>query len=47
MEKNTTLQIRLPSGLLEQAKERAAAEDLSLAQVIRRYLREYVCATAS
>ena len=41
-EKNAKYQFRLPQGLLDKALEKARSEDLSLAQVLRRLLREWL-----
>ena len=38
----TTFKFRLPEELLEKAKAKAKREDLSVAQVIRRCLRQWV-----
>ena len=40
--KDTRFQLRLPKGLLEKALDKAKRQDLSLAQVLRRFLREWV-----
>ena len=42
MEKDKSYRFRLPSGLFEAAMAKAAREDLTLAQVLRRFLREWV-----
>ena len=41
-EKDTKFQFRLPSELLSRALEKARREDLTLSQVLRRFLREWV-----
>ena len=41
-EKNAKYQLRLPQDLLDKALENARTEDLSLAQVLRRLLREWI-----
>jgi predicted DNA binding CopG/RHH family protein len=41
-DKDTRYQFRLPSSLLGAALEKARKQDLSLAQVLRRLLREWV-----
>ena len=41
-EKDARYQFRLPRGLLDAALEKARREDLTLAQVLRRCLREWV-----
>jgi hypothetical protein len=40
--KDVKLTIRIPLELREAAKEKAAREDLTLSQVIRHYLREWI-----
>lgn len=40
--KDTKFQFRLPSELLRRALEKARGQDLSLSQVLRRFLREWV-----
>ena len=42
MEKDKSYRFRLPSDLFEEAKAKAEREDLTLAQVLRRFLREWV-----
>ena len=42
MEKDKSYRFRLPSELFEAARARAAREDLTLAQVLRRFLRQWV-----
>ena len=42
LEKDARYQFRLPQGLLDRALEKARGQDLSLAQVLRRLLREWV-----
>lgn len=39
---DTVFRFRLPSELLEAAKAKAAREDITLAQILRRCLREWV-----
>lgn len=41
-EKDARYQFRLPQNLLDAALEKARVQDLSLAQVLRRLLREWV-----
>ena len=41
-EKNAKYQFRLPQSLLDKALEKAQGQDLSLAQVLRRLLREWI-----
>ena len=41
-EKDARYQFRLPQDLLDKAVEKARRQDLSLAQVLRRFLREWV-----
>ena len=41
-EKDARLSIRIPSDLLAKAITKAKAEDLTLSQVVRRFLREWV-----
>jgi hypothetical protein len=41
-EKDARYQFRLPRGLLDAALQKARREDLTLAQVLRRCLREWV-----
>jgi predicted HicB family RNase H-like nuclease len=41
-EKDAKYQFRVPRSLLEKAVEKARRQDLSLAQVLRRLLREWV-----
>jgi hypothetical protein len=40
--KDKSYRFRLPSELFEEAAAKAAREDLTLAQVLRRFLREWV-----
>ena len=42
MEKDKSYRFRLPNELFEAAMAKAAREDLTLAQVLRRFLREWV-----
>ena len=42
LEKDTRYQFRLPQELLDKAVDKARHQDLSLAQVLRRLLREWV-----
>ena len=42
MEKDKSYRFRLPSELFEAAKAKAVREDLTLAQVLRHFLREWV-----
>jgi hypothetical protein len=42
MEKDKSYRFRLPSELFDAAMARAEREDLTLAQVLRRFLREWV-----
>ena len=42
MEKDKSYRFRLPSKLFEAARAKAEHEDLTLAQVLRRFLREWV-----
>ena len=42
MEKDTRYQFRLSQDLLDTALEKARSQDLSLAQVLRRLLREWI-----
>jgi len=42
MEKDKSYRFRLPSELFEAAMAKADREDLTLAQVLRRFLREWV-----
>jgi predicted DNA binding CopG/RHH family protein len=42
MEKDKSYRFRLPSDLFEAARAKAEREDLTLAQVLRRFLREWV-----
>jgi predicted DNA binding CopG/RHH family protein len=42
MEKDKSYRFRLPSQLFEAAKAKAKRQDLTLAQVLRRFLREWV-----
>jgi predicted DNA binding CopG/RHH family protein len=42
MEKDKSYRFRLPSELFDAAKAKAEREDLTLAQVLRRFLREWV-----
>jgi hypothetical protein len=42
MEKDKSYRFRLPSELFDAAMARAAREDLTLAQVLRRFLRQWV-----
>jgi len=42
MEKDKSYRFRLPSELFAQARAKAEREDLTLAQVLRRFLREWV-----
>ena len=42
MEKNARYQFRLPRRLLDTALEKARREDVTVAQVLRRCLREWV-----
>jgi predicted DNA binding CopG/RHH family protein len=42
MEKDKSYRFRLPSDLFEAAMAKAAREDLNLAQVLRRFLRQWV-----
>jgi len=42
MEKDKSYRFRLPSDLFEAALAKAKREDLTLAQVLRRFLREWV-----
>ncbi len=42
IDKDTRYQFRLPTSLLDAALEKARKQDLSLAQVLRRLLREWV-----
>ena len=42
MEKDKSYRFRLPSELFSAARAKAEREDLSLAQVLRRFLREWV-----
>lgn len=42
MEKDKSYRFRLPSKLFEAAMAKAAREDLTLAQVLRRFLRQWV-----
>jgi len=42
MEKDKSYRFRLPSELFEAAQARAEREDQTLAQVLRRFLREWV-----
>jgi antitoxin component of RelBE/YafQ-DinJ toxin-antitoxin module len=41
-EKDARLSIRVPRKLLDAALEKAKAEDLTLSQVVRRFLREWI-----
>jgi predicted HicB family RNase H-like nuclease len=40
--KDNRFQLRIPTDLLKKALRKARSQDLSLAQVIRRFLREWV-----
>lgn len=42
MDKDKSYRFRLPTELFEAAKAKAKSEDLTLAQVLRRFLREWV-----
>jgi hypothetical protein len=42
MEKDKSYRFRLPSELFEAARAKAEREDLTLAQVLRHFLREWV-----
>ncbi len=42
MEKDKSYRFRLSSELFEAARAKAEQEDLTLAQVLRRFLREYI-----
>ena len=42
MEKDKSYRFRLPSELFDAARAKAVREDLTLAQVLRRFLREWV-----
>ncbi len=42
MEKDKSYRFRLPAELFEAARAKAERQDLTLAQVIRRFLREWV-----
>ena len=42
MEKDKSYRFRLPNDLFEAARAKAEREDLTLAQVLRRFLREWV-----
>ena len=42
MEKDKSYRFRLPSELFEAARAKAVREDLTLAQVLRRFLREWI-----
>jgi len=42
MEKDKSYRFRLPSDLFDAAMAKAAREDLTLAQVLRRFLRQWV-----
>jgi hypothetical protein len=42
MEKDKSYRFRLPSDLFEAAQAKAERQDLTLAQVLRRFLREWV-----
>ena len=42
MDKDKSYRFRLPNELFEAAQAKASREDLSLAQVLRRFLREWV-----
>ena len=42
MARETRLGVRIDSELLEAAKAKARAEDLTLSQVVRRFLREWI-----
>ena len=42
MEKDKSYRFRLPSELFEAAMAKSAREDLTLAQVLRRFLRQWV-----
>ena len=42
MDNEKSYRFRLPNELFEEAKAKAKREDLSLAQVLRRFLREWV-----
>ena len=42
LEKDSRYQFRLPKDLLDKALKKARRQDLSLAQVLRRLLREWI-----